>query len=177
MANSYFHLADTIADVTTAQLALRQTATAFAKLAQDFQPTANMTILGVRLRLNKIGTLTNGNVWVEFYAAGANPESGTLLGTSRLISAPSVVAGYTCFMFDTHIAAAISTQYYVVLKGDYAVSASNYLSWYRTSSSTYANGTAWTHDNTSWSSVAALLDVIETASTEKLPAKVRCSVA
>ncbi len=154
MANKYLHLADTIADVTTSSYDLRKTASAYAKIGQDFQPAASGYHTAFRLRLLKTGSPT-GNIWIKVYAAGANPTAGTLLATSNNVDVSTVATGYTLFVLPSILAKTSATQYYIVLDGDYTVSATNYISWYRNTSSSYASGTAWTFDGSTWTSQAS----------------------
>jgi len=132
---------------------LRKT-TADAAHGQKFTCVASGNILSVRLWLKRIGS-PSGDVWVEIYADGADPQTGSLLGTSDTVAAGDIGTSFekVYFDFQSPVAITATTQYYIVVKGDWTIDGSNYLSnSYDNSENPYDGGTFWLKDSgTGWS--------------------------
>jgi len=135
---------------------LRKTATAFAKIAQDWTSGVTGKFTGATIAIRKVGAPT-GTCTLKIYAANAVPEGGALLATSDTfdVSTLTTSAVQRAFYFTSApFAITAATQYYVVLEGTFAVSATDYVQVCGSAASAYAGGTLWTHNNTSWSAVA-----------------------
>lgn len=131
---------------------LRQASNDRVKLAQGFKVATIGPIEFVDLKVLKAGSPT-GNVWVTIEGDAAGNPTGTPLATSDKfdVSQISATAGFYRLPFRTPFTPALtSTQYHLVLQGDYAVSGTNYLQWQGNSADVYANGIAKKFDNTAW---------------------------
>jgi hypothetical protein len=140
----------------TFNYALRYSDAAYRSVAQDFTVPFSRNLNFLRISIRKQGTPT-GNIWIKIYSAGANPTAGTLLSTSDIIdvstlSTAAVAAStVTFFYFSSPIALTANTQYYFVIEGDFPFNTTNYVQLFRTTSSLYANGAAWTNNAGTWS--------------------------
>jgi hypothetical protein len=112
------------------------------KVAQGLQFATAGPLEFIDVKLVKTGTPT-GNYWFTLEANNAGVPSNTPLATSRKYAASrlTTTAGFVRIPFDTPYSVSAATQYHLVLQGDYAVSASNFISWRMDGSAgSYASG-------------------------------------
>ena len=151
-----------ISETTDAtQELLRAGATDRVKLAQGFKvATAGKPIERIDLKLKANGTVPASNVWITIESDSSGSPSGTVLATSDKMAADkfSTTAGFVAFFFrqNPFVPVDTSTQYHMVLQADYAVSATNDLSWRGNTSNSYANGVAKKFDGTTWAAATPL---------------------
>jgi hypothetical protein len=151
VANRYGFKDVDVYNSTSAGIQLRSS-DAFRAFAQDFQPTASKSITYVRLKLGKTGSPT-GNVFCKLYSTGADPTSGTLLGTTVSLDASTIIAGYNNYFlqFQSYIPVTANAQYYLTVEADYVINNTNYVTITRSASSVYANGQFWVNNAGVWS--------------------------
>jgi hypothetical protein len=126
--------------------------TTFTNLAQSFTAGVTKKLPWAGFMFAKVGNPT-GNVWLTLYDA----LGGNLLATSDVISIANMGFGNVLnyFNFSTPYAMTATTQYYLVINGDFAVSTTNYLTVRRNSSSGYAGGTGYYYDGATWTDLTA----------------------
>lgn len=127
------------------------------QLGQGFQVGTAMNVGAVQLYVRK-DLSPSGNIWLEIQTNNAGVPSNTAVtnGVSSNISTSviSSAAGWITFRFPTSVSLAASTQYHLVLKGDYTLSTTNYITWYSDStSSAYSLGAANQYNGTTWSAM------------------------
>ena len=99
------------------------------KGAQGFQVTLGTDICKVSIELQKYASPT-GNIWVEIWSySGGNPSSVISNGVSdtKDVSTISTSATWYDFTFSTDPTVTKSTYYFVVIRGSWAVSLTNYV--------------------------------------------------
>lgn len=127
-----------------------------AKLAQGFKLSQAGTVPWIDMRLMVVGAPT-GSIWLTIEADASGSPSGTPLATSdKLDVSKFSTAGYVVrFMFRTPVSlSATPTQYHVVIQGDFAISATNYVNVRYNSAGGYANGAYSIYNGSTWSSGA-----------------------
>jgi hypothetical protein len=126
------------------------------RLSQSFEiDTASAPLVFVRMFFRKQGTPT-GSMWLTVEANAAGSPSGTALATSQTIDVSQLVAapatqGAVVFVFRTPATLVSGTIYHMVLYGDFAVSASNYVDVNQNSTDAYARGERKSYNGTVWS--------------------------
>jgi hypothetical protein len=92
-----------------------------------------------------------GNLWVTIEGDSAGSPSGTALATSDKfdVSVVPTTRGWIRFIFRTPVSLSASTQYHIVLQGDWAMNGTNVVSW-RGDGTGYANGSGKKFDGTNW---------------------------
>jgi hypothetical protein len=138
----------------------RATAPLNQKLAQGFQIGVAATLPFITLKLQRGGAVAVGTkIWATIESDAAGKPSGTVLATSDEIEASRIssVAGtpgtghYVVFVFRTPPSLTASTQYHIVLQGDYAISDTVNIMWRAdTTAATYANGAKAFYDGAIW---------------------------
>jgi hypothetical protein len=152
---------------TTAPNAARSlrllTSTATDKLAQGFQSTAASSqgkIDYVDVVLVRTGSPT-GNVWFTIETDNAGSPSGTVQATSdkRDVMLFSTGTEQTIrFFFSSPFTPTQSTQYHLVLQGDYAKSDTVFIGWRGVAAGGYANGVAKEYNGAAWSNASGVGD-------------------
>lgn len=147
---------------TTADDAVRNlrilTATPTDKIAQGFQSTTASSqgpIDFVDVKLIKAGAPT-GNIWLTIEADTAGNPSGTPLATSDKLNVASVstTAQWVRVPFRTPFTPTISTQYHLVLQGDYARSDTVFVGWRGVVAGGYASGSSREYTGAAWGATA-----------------------
>lgn len=124
------------------------------KVAQGFQISNSGKIPHVDLWLIKVGSPT-GNLWVTLESSSAGQPTGVALATSYKIDVSRLSTTQMSVripMLSTSTFSA-STQYHIVVQGDWAISGANYVGWRMDSTAgTYANGAKalFDSDTSSW---------------------------
>jgi hypothetical protein len=128
-------------------------ATARTKLAQGFTLSGVSGLCEyVDAWLIRTGSPV-GNYWFTIEANVAGVPSGTPLATSDKYDAARVAstAQYVRLPFRTPASLSASTQYHLVLQGDYTVSGANFLSWGAdTTAGAYSGGAKAAFDGATW---------------------------
>lgn len=129
----YFLDEDTSASITEdATQQLRQDTTSFlnTRIGQGFQVDTAGPVEFIDVKLIKVGT-PSGNYWFEIQSNNGGAPSNTILATSDKYDASllSTSAQWVRVPFRTPYSVSAATQYHVVMRGDYTISASNYLGW------------------------------------------------
>jgi hypothetical protein len=126
------------------------------KVAQGVQFTAAGLLEFIDIKLLKTGTPT-GNLWVTLEANNGGVPSNTPLATSDKIDVArlttTTAAAYVRIVFRTPFSVSASTQYHLVLQGDWTISASNFVSVRMDgSAATYGNGSKalFDSDTSTW---------------------------
>jgi len=124
-----------VAQTVDAWTGLRLGASNNVYLAQAFSTSAaaTPTYYQVAIPLKQVGTITSGNIYLTIEADSTGDPDGTAIQTSEVVDATSITtdsSGETVtFTFRRPIALTASTDYHLVLYGDYSASASNYIAW------------------------------------------------
>ena len=117
-------------------------------LAQGFKPDRSLPIARVTMQLKR--TLNPGsNVWVEIWSDSSGTPSAQLGTDSATVTTASIGTGAfetVTFDFATPVPVVANTQYYVVLQGAFAVSATDYVTWEDSGSANYSDGGPWKHN-------------------------------
>lgn len=131
------------------------TATATDKLAQGVQFATAGKLEFIDPVLDRDAALT-GRVWFSIQADSAGNPSGTPLATTDKLDASSLstVNAFVRFVFRTPYTVATSTQYHLVMEGDYTRSDTATISWRGVTAGGYANGSAKKYNGTTWSAAA-----------------------
>ncbi len=100
------------------------------------------------------------NLAISIYSTSI---TGTLLGTSDNVAGANLTNGfpgtYQNFNFSTPVSLSATTKYYLQIKRDGARDTTNYFLALRNTTSTYANGGAYSLDNNTWSSESTTDDL------------------
>lgn len=133
---------------------LREGATTGVKLAQGFQVSVSGECPFIEARIETDGSPT-GTIWFTLEADASGNPSGTPLATSDKIDITNLSGNNTAwqrYIFRSPTMLSTSTQYWLVLQGDYTPSTTNAALWSRDStSSSYPNGTLSIFNGTTWS--------------------------
>ncbi len=133
---------------------LRQTSSAYPKLAIEFVPSVTASCNQVILTLRKSGTIAGGNIWTEVWSDNGSDLPNVQLGIdSATITANNLggTAAEVTFVFSTPIALTSGIKYWIVFDGDYAVDGSNYIGWFKQDTTAYAyylgfwGGSSWSN--------------------------------
>lgn len=146
---------------TDAQRTLRlATSTATDKLAQGIQFATAGLVQSVVVKLDRVGTPA-GRFWFTIEADSAGNPSGTPLATSEKLDAALLTIGTEqriTVIFRTPATVAASTQYHLVLQGDFTKSDTNAMAWRGVVAGGYANGSAKQFNGTAWSAATGVAD-------------------
>lgn len=147
----------TALDVTRALRLL--TATATDKLAQGIQLATTGPVEFVDITLRRVGSVV-GNVWLTIEADTAGSPSGTPLITSSKFDASliSTTASYLRFVYRTPVSHTLSTQYHIVLQGDYPRSDTVFVDWGGVVAGGYSGGSAKQYNGAAWSAATGVGD-------------------
>ncbi len=120
------------------------------KLAQGFQITTAGPLPFIDLQINKTNSPV-GNLWATIESDSAGNPSGTALATSDKfdVSLVPTTRGWIRFVFRTSPTLSASTQYHIVLQGDWTMNGTNVVAW-RGDNTGYANGSGKKYDGTNW---------------------------
>jgi hypothetical protein len=135
------------------------TSTAADKLAQGVQFANAGPLVYVDLDVARAGAVV-GRVWISIQASVSGDASGTALATSDKLDASviSTTAGYLRFVFRAPFTVVASTQYHLVLEGDYTRSDTVFVTWGGVGAGGYANGVARQYNGTTWSNTTSIGD-------------------
>lgn len=136
------------------------TGTATDQLAQGIKFATSGPLAYVDLALRANGTPT-GNVWVSIQASSSSHADGTPLATSDKINVallPTLGAWVIRLVFRTPFSVVATTQYHLVLEGDYTRSDANNVEWEGDPSNRYANGIAQQYNGAAWSVATGVAD-------------------
>lgn len=119
-------------------------------LGQSFTPSVTAPVSSVQLYLKKKGAPT-GNIWLEIHADGADPTSASQQGSdSELVSVSGLSTSFdwVTFTFTVPINLTASTEYWILLYGDYTETSDVGAIWGTdTSSPSYSGGIAGRYGN------------------------------
>lgn len=146
----------------------RATSTATDKLAQGLQFANAKPVPYVDVQLVRAGSVV-GNVWFTLESDSSGSPSGTVLATTdkldgSLISTSNQIIR---FIFRTPATVATTTQYHLVLQGDYTRSDTVNISWRGVAAGGYANGSAKEYNGSAWSAASGVGDFYFNAYTEQ----------
>lgn len=135
------------------------TSTATDRLAQGVQMSATASVDFVDVKIARVGTVA-GRIWCSLQADAAGNPSGTPLATSDKLDASivSTTAQVIRFPFRAPPALTASTQYHLVMEGDYTRSDSNHIVWRGLVAGGYANGVAKEYNGTTWATASGVGD-------------------
>jgi hypothetical protein len=126
---------------------------AVQQIAQGFQLDQAGILEFLELQIFRVGSPT-GDVWVEIQSDSSGSPSGTVLATSDRLNVawvPSSVGVWRPFVFRAPATLSTATQYHLVVKGDFTISASNHLMVDGTGTDAYATrGEIKRFDGTNW---------------------------
>jgi len=155
------YLADT--SFTTARDASRAlrllTSTATDRLAQGIQFVTGGKHEFLDVELVRAGSVS-GNIWFSIQADSAGNPSGTPLATTDKYNASRIPTANTIIRipFRTPFTASASTQYHLVMEGDYAKSDTVFISWRGVAAGGYANGSGKQYNGSAWSAATGVGD-------------------
>jgi hypothetical protein len=138
------------------------TGTATDALAQGFQVTTvglSGPIDRIDAKMSRTGSVS-GNVWFTIEADSSGNPSGTPLATSDKINVATLgtTAHWLHAIFRTPFTPSLSTQYHLVLQGDYTRSDTVFVSWVGVAAGGYANGSAKQFNGAAWSAASGVGD-------------------
>lgn len=130
------------------------TGTPTDKIAQGFQVATAGLVEFVDVVLDRDGTVS-GNFWFTIEADSSGDPSGTPLATSDKYDAARIpdTGGNGSFLripFRNPATISASTQFHLVLQGDYARSDTAFIKWAGTVAGGYANGSSKDFNGTVW---------------------------
>ena len=130
----------------------RASAPVNTKLNQGFQLATVGLLEFIDVKLVKAGTPT-GEYWFTIETNSGGVPSGTVLATSDKydVSRLTTTATWVRMPFRTPASLSASTQYHLVLQGNYTASDTNNLSWRAdVSAASYASGSKGFYDGATW---------------------------
>lgn len=124
---------------------------ALAMVAQWITPASDIYVGAIRLKMKRVvaaGQEIGGNVWVEVQTDDGNFPSGTAVATSLNVAPDAIDEAYewVTFSFTEPFLLLASTNYHIVLRGDYSFSASNHVVWAASNAAGYGGGSPSTYD-------------------------------
>ncbi len=155
------HTADTA--FTTSPDATRQlrlaTGTATDKLAQGIQFANAKPFVYTHVQLIRNNGVA-GTVWFTLESDSGGSPSGTVLATSDKINANNISTSQQVLqvVFRTPYTVAASTQYHLVMHGDYTKSDTVYIGWRGLVAGGYSNGSAKEYNGSVWSAASGVGD-------------------
>ena len=129
--------------------------------AQSFLSDATAsTLQQVRVALRKTNSPTD-NLIFEVQTDSAGVPSGTVVGTVATIAGTTLTTSEANYTYSCSIALSASTTYWIVARRSGARDTTNYYSWRKTTSDSYANGAVFTRGSLGWISATgdALFEV------------------
>ena len=143
---------DQSSTTNNADFKLRATS-AEEKGAQSFKPSVTSKTSHIDLKLGETGVVpVGGSIWITIEADSSGDPSGTPLMTSQKMNAAGI--GTTDreirFVFHNPTSLAAATTFWIVLQGDYTVSATNHITWRGNTTTVYADGLAKDFDGATW---------------------------
>ncbi len=157
----------TASDATRALRLL--TATATDKLAQGVQFANSKPVPFIDIYLATNTTPVAGNIWLTLESDTAGSPSGVALATSDKLDGSLVSAvgqQLVRFAFRTPYTVTATTQYHVVLQGDYTRSDTVTILWYGVAAGGYANGSGKQYNGAAWAAATGVGDFRFNAYTE-----------
>lgn len=129
------------------------------QIAQGFKASANGLLHSIEISLLRAASPT-GLIWAEIQSDSAGKPSGTMVTGGRCFAMPvnlfdtaNRVRMRFCVLERSAVVA--GTQYHFVLKGDYTISATNFMNVGTDGSApTYSNGSVSTFDGATWTADA-----------------------
>ena len=146
---------DLDANYTTTNTSLQwRMAASRTKVAQGIKTTVTGYVPFVDVQLLKNLSPT-GNMWLTLEADSGGYPSGTALATSDKLDVSLIAssAQFVRFIFRIPASLTATTQYHIVMQGDYTASDTVNLSWYAHSVGTYAGGQAASFYSGTWALV------------------------
>lgn len=136
------------------------TSTATDKLAQGLQFASAGPLVAVDVDIFRNNAPT-GNAWFTLESDNAGSPSGSVLATSDKVdvSKVSTGSGLVKFVFRTPYSVTASTQYHLVLQGDYTKSDTIGLALRGLAAGGYSGGSAKEFNGTSWSAMSGVGDI------------------
>lgn len=122
------------------------------RLAQSFAAGLSGPLPFIDVKVSKTGTPI-GSCWWTLEADSSGSPSGTALATSDKfdVSLMSSSTNVLRVPFRTPYTLVATTTYWLVMRGDYTTSTSNYVVWLqKASGNPYASGTAKTYNGSTW---------------------------
>lgn len=125
--------------------------TTYTKIAQGVTPSTAGVVPFIDVQLNKTGTPT-GNYWFTLETNNGGVPSGTVLATSDKYDVARLTTTYTWIRVPFRVPASLSasTQYHVVLQGDFTISTTNYMNWYYNNAGAVTGGNEASYNGTTW---------------------------
>lgn len=171
--NTMFHRAlDWTIDTsfTTARdvsLALRLLTGATDKLDQGIKFANSKPFVFFNIELIRAGAVS-GNIWYTLESDSAGAPSGVVLATSNKMDASQIATSNQIieFFFPTPYTVTATTQYHLVLQGDYTRSATVNISWRGIVAGGYIGGSPGMYNGATWSPATGVGDFYFTASCE-----------
>jgi hypothetical protein len=145
---------------TDANRALRRaTGTATDKLAQGIQFSALGTLTFVDVAIQRAGSVS-GTFWFTLQTSTGSDASGTVLSTTFKVDAAAVstTAAIIRIPFTTNPTVSPSTQYHLVMEGDYARSDTVNIIWYGVAAGGYASGAGREYNGGAWANASGVGD-------------------
>lgn len=120
------------------------------KIGQGWKAIASGNITDIDLKLDKVGAPTD-NIVVKIYATGANPEAGTLIGTSDSFDGNTLtgVCATKAIHFSNPVAITNGNSYYFVISRSGQLDDNNYYNVGRDYAGSYADGALWVNTTVS----------------------------
>lgn len=134
------------------QYGLRPSST-YEKLAQGFQLSAAIKLNKISLELVKLGTIAAGKyIWLYIYDDSGGDPNNAISVQSIKIEANTISTSPTWYDFtlSTQLSLAATTQYHIVLEGDYVYSGTNLVRWRLDLGNPYANGIVKNWNEAAW---------------------------
>lgn len=137
----------------------KSTGTATDLLAEGVQFATGGPVERIDITMARTGAVT-GRVWLELRSDNAGSPSTTVLATSDKIDASALptTMSYIALLFRTPFTVVPSTQYHIVLNGDYTRSDTVNIAWGGVIAGGYANGTAKQYNGTTWGAATGVGD-------------------
>lgn len=152
------YAADASYDSPDATVPIRQATNTRTALGQGFQLSAGGKIEFCDVTLIRVGAVT-GNIWAELREDdGTGKPNAVVLAKSTMLDASgiSTSAQKIRIPFRTIYTGSASTQYHLVMTGDWTASDAVYIGWRcDTSAATYANGTRTQLEGGTWNNTGS----------------------
>ncbi len=136
-------------------------ASARTRIGQGIKVDTTGPVPFIDLNVAKVGTPT-GNVWITLESDSGGSPSGTVLATSDKmdVASFSTTQSFVRFIFRNPATLTATTQYHIVMYGDFTISGTNFFRWWGENANNYANGVAKQFDGVStWSALSGVLDL------------------
>lgn len=125
-------------------------------VSQGFQLFNSSEIIAVEVRMNKVGAPTGTMIAAVYSDSGGLPNTALLISHTLDVSRLTTDVGDVVFTFPrTGTVLSGSTQYHLIIIGDWTVNGTDYAEWRMDGSAgTYAEGSKSLWNGSAWSSVA-----------------------